>query len=128
MPGKKLIVEKVWQQEHGGGTEYLSLVYEHSWGAGLAKNQLQFLADEINNGRIVLPPPARDDRPISEITREMADIMERVNKYEYAERTWDGIVDSIHEESFQKASHAKFFGDSTIVRRSVGEWEEVSNG
>lgn len=77
MPGKKLIIESVWQQEHGGGTEYLSLVYEHSWGAGLAKNQLQFLADEINNGHIVLPPPARDDRPISEITREIADIMER---------------------------------------------------
>lgn len=68
MPGNKLIVESVWQQEHGGGTEYLSLVYEHSWGAGLAKNQLQFIADEINNGRIVLPPPARDDRQIRDGT------------------------------------------------------------
>lgn len=60
MSSKKLIVESVWQQEQGGGTEYLSLVYEHGWGSGLAKNQLQFLADEINGGRIVLPPPVID--------------------------------------------------------------------
>lgn len=70
----KLVVERVYQVEQGGGTEYLSLVYEHSWGVGLAMNQLQFLADEINNGHIKLPEPERE-MPITELTKRMGDIM-----------------------------------------------------
>lgn len=57
MSSKKLVVGSTWIPEHGGGAECLYLAYEHSWGYGIARNQLQFLADEINCGRIMLPPP-----------------------------------------------------------------------
>ena len=62
MTGKKLKVDKVWSHMQGGGQEYLTLVYENCYGAGLAYNQMQFIADEINNGRIVLPAPATECR------------------------------------------------------------------
>ena len=52
----KLVVEMERICEGMGSySEHGRLVYEHSWGCGLSKNQLQFLADEINAGNIVLP-------------------------------------------------------------------------
>lgn len=52
----KLVVEMERICEGMGSySEHGRLVYENSWGCGLSKNQLQFLADEINAGNIVLP-------------------------------------------------------------------------
>ena len=72
-----------------------------------------------------------NDYIVAAMLRQAADAMEREEKremkYEYAEKTCDGIVDSIHEESFQKVAISKFFGDSTIVRRAIGEWKEVKD-
>lgn len=53
----KLVITTVSERGQGDSQEYLCLVYENSWGAGLARNQLQFLADKINSGEIVLPRP-----------------------------------------------------------------------
>lgn len=63
---KKLVIETVSEHNHGDSQEYLCLAYENSWGAGLAKNQLQFIADQINSGKIALPnaePDAEHERP-----------------------------------------------------------------
>lgn len=66
-----------------------------------------------------------DKRDIAEMLRQAAEMMEREKKYEYAVRTPTGWID---EEATQNTlEDIKLFyedGD-TIVRREVGEWEEV---
>lgn len=61
----------------------------------------------------------------------MADIMEREKKYEFS--VYPPEVNGVFQYragAELKAFMLKLAGyrDGTIVRRSVGEWEEVSNG
>ena len=80
---KKLVIQTVSEHGHGDSQEYLCLAYENSWGAGLARNQLQFIADQINSGKIALPPPEIQKHPsaraedfiLSAIQRSIAESM-----------------------------------------------------
>ena len=59
-----------------------------------------------------------------------ADMMEhekkREKKYEYAQRYDDGLVSSWHDS--EMIDRTLILDDSDVVRREVGEWEEVPNG
>ncbi len=77
--------------------------------------------------RVVIPTPK-----LILMLRQSVDMMEheekRKRKYEYSEKTKDGEIDIQHQESLREARSLKFFKDSTIVRREVGKWVEVSHG
>lgn len=64
--------------------------------------------------------------------RQAADEMERERKYEYSQRRHDeklgiDIVDMLHCSSLEGALdlHGRWNKNMPIVRREVGEWEEV---
>lgn len=58
---------------------------------------------------------------------DMLDGKKRKRRYEYSEKKKDGEIDIQHQESLKEARSLKFFKDSTIVRREVGEWENVND-
>lgn len=61
--------------------------------------------------------------------RQAADAMEREErerKYEYAVRNLDGVVIDIHKDTKIRAIDCKIEKKETVVRREVGEWEEVN--
>ena len=70
-----------------------------------------------------------DEYVIEEMLRQAAEDMEREEKrekrYEYAERYDDGVVSSSHNS--EMIDRTLIFDDSDVVRREVGEWEEVTN-
>ncbi|MCQ2300604.1 MAG: hypothetical protein MJZ81_10830 [Bacteroidales bacterium] len=53
------------------------------------------------------------------------DELEREKKYEYSVRDRCGFVSDVHKSSRLEALDCVVFNDERIVRRSVGEWEEV---
>lgn len=70
--------------------------------------------------------------------RQAADMMEqeekRERKFEYSQRRHDeklgiDLVDMLHCSTLEGAIdlHGRFNKNGTIVRRAVGEWEEVPN-
>lgn len=69
---------------------------------------------------------------IAAMLRQAADYMERERKYEYSQRRHDeklgiDVVDMLHCSTIEGAIslHGRFNKNGTIVRREVGEWEEV---
>lgn len=69
---------------------------------------------------------------IAAMLRQAADAMDREKKYEYAVEYidlyhggWSVYKDGLTLDEAQKLSHENF---SRIVRREVGEWEEVKDG
>lgn len=67
------------------------------------------------------------DRTTVAMLRQAADLMEREEmrekKYEYGEKYYSGIISPWHEE--EQIPVESVLKGSVVVRRPVGEWEEV---
>ena len=79
-----------------------------------------------------------DENTIAEMLRQAADDMEREKKYEYATKWDDGKIDGISpckDEVTDSISFVQYISSISadnqtgckLVRREVGEWEEVPN-
>lgn len=64
-----------------------------------------------------------DEDIIADMLRFAADVLEREKKYEYA-LVSNGVMYSNHYCDFQSATLTRGFGEK-VVKRAVGEWEEV---
>ena len=102
---RKLIVETVSGHGHGDSQEYLCLAYENSWGVGLARNQLQFIADQINSGKIMLPDAAKQER-----------------KPTFEERIKDAKTMEEIAEAFIGRSMADAMRNILLSRRRIAGW------
>ena len=87
----------------------------------------KYTAQEIRE-RAEIVGKAFLDFQTAQMLLQAADMMESKKRYEYSEKKKDGEIDIQHQESLKEARSLKFFKDSTIVRREVGEWEEVEDG
>lgn len=82
----------------------------------------RYTADEMREMALVEESYGWD--VVAKMLRQAADIMEgedREKKYEYSV-VLSGFVSPMHDEDYPSTS-----GNIPIVRREVGEWEEVKN-
>ena len=67
------------------------------------------------------------DAKTAAMLRQAADVMEREEKrerkYEFAEKFKEGMVSYLHID--RPIDHGEICQGSIVVRREVGEWEEV---
>lgn len=97
--------------------------------------EMREVADNLDS--IYVAPECEDKKEqygylsiASMMLSQAADAIEREKRYEYAARSnYDGFVDPEHcDESELSANFSCLKCDEyTVVRREVGEWEEVQN-
>ena len=72
---------------------------------------------------------ADEHRQLADWLLELVKLREekRKKKYEYSVRDMYGFVSNAHKPSRLEAFDCVVFDDERIVRREVGEWEEVDD-